>query len=541
MNYRSQVRDSQVRELTDRVSKNKYEHYLKRMDLNRLRGLEDTSIQFDFPVTAIVGPNGSGKSTVLGAAALTSTAFKPSQFFAKAGKYDETMRNWSVEYELIKPADTRSKTHPRGKTSSMTASYRQSKWNRNAINRPAKLIGISRTIPAAEKKNLSSFQRKAFKAKYENPLTAETRQAVERILGKDATDYIKVSNDPNSSQPLIGTDKAIFARTLSKDSKIGYSQFHFGAGEASIISIVEEIETAGDGALILIEEIENGLHPVATKRLVEYLIDVARRKSAQILFTTHSNDALAPLPYDAVWSVANGKLSQGSLDVASLRALTGEDVTSCVVFTEDEFSKALAKETLRRLRMQDADGKSYKVDMNQVEIHGVGGEGNVIKFTETSNSRPDRKYPVLGLLDGDQKQYKRENPSLKFRDQTFRALRYGPGQHGPEEEIYKAVLDSFSTANTSVSLLTVALLGNSDGQKFVREKVDEIWRTNSEPHLLYSRLGEVLGFLDEELVTHAFLARWCELHQDESEAIWEGSFEALPWQPIDEEYIPSMG
>jgi hypothetical protein len=47
-----------------------------------------------------------------------------------------------------------------------------------------------------------------------------------------------------------------------------YSQFHFGAGEASVIEMVTRIEAADNEALILIEEIENGLHPVATERMV---------------------------------------------------------------------------------------------------------------------------------------------------------------------------------------------------------------------------------------------------------------------------------
>jgi hypothetical protein len=43
-----------------------------------------------------------------------------------------------------------------------------------------------------------------------------------------------------------------------------YSEFHFGAGESSVIRMVSEMETAEENALVLIEEIENGLHPEST-------------------------------------------------------------------------------------------------------------------------------------------------------------------------------------------------------------------------------------------------------------------------------------
>src|ERR1035438_3177011 len=74
--------------------------------------------------------------------------------------------------------------------------------------------------------------------------------------------------------------------------------FTLGLVKSSVIRMVMKIESLSDNSLILVEEIENGLHPVATARMVEYLIDVAQRKSAQAMFTTHSNDALAPLPPD---------------------------------------------------------------------------------------------------------------------------------------------------------------------------------------------------------------------------------------------------
>ena len=58
----------------------------------------------------------------------------------------------------------------------------------------------------------------------------------------------------------------------------GYSEFHFGAGEASVIRMVAGIELADEQSMVLIEEIENGLHPVATVRMVEYLIDEPSEK-----------------------------------------------------------------------------------------------------------------------------------------------------------------------------------------------------------------------------------------------------------------------
>lgn len=533
MEYRPQIPQSALDSLADRVRKGKYAYYLKSIEIQKLRGLEETSIQFDFPVTAIIGPNGSGKSTVLGAAGLTCKDLKPRQFFAKSGKYDETMKAWKAEYQLIRPQGKDSAHKSIGKTTSMTASYARSKWNRNASTRPVKLIGIGRTIPAAEKKSLNNFVGSKFEAKYEDRLSEEAQRAVARILGKNAEAYIKIYNEESDPSVKGLSDKSIFVHNATDDSGLKYSEFHFGAGEASIIGIVEQIESTGENALILIEEIENGLHPVATRRLVEYLIDVAKRKSVQVIFTTHSNDAIAPLPSDAVWSVSNGKLNQGKLDVASLRVLTGEVQTSCVIFTEDDFSRKLAHYSLRHL-CRSVNGINLQVDLSQIQIHGVGGEGNVKSYVETANKLPHRSSPHIGLLDGDMKKNKYPNPMITFGSESFSQLCYCPGTLEPEIEIYDQVRETFGDTefNDSVAKLTILLTGDSVGQETVRQAIEQVSLTTTDHHLLFSRLGDELNFLDEDHVSHAFLTRWCLMFPERCEQIWANSLDALPWVEV---------
>ncbi len=57
--------------------------------------------------------------------------------------------------------------------------------------------------------------------------------------------------------------------------------------------------------------------------MVEYLIDVAERKSIQAIFTTHSDYALEPLPNEAIWACIDGRLRKGKLSVEALRAVSG--------------------------------------------------------------------------------------------------------------------------------------------------------------------------------------------------------------------------
>ena len=67
--YRSEIRDSVIRSLLEKVRKADYGQYLLAVRLEKIRLFRGAQVNFDFPVTALVGPNGGGKSTILGATA----------------------------------------------------------------------------------------------------------------------------------------------------------------------------------------------------------------------------------------------------------------------------------------------------------------------------------------------------------------------------------------------------------------------------------------------------------------------------------------
>jgi hypothetical protein len=106
------------------------------------------------------------------------------------------------------------------------------------------------------------------------------------------------------------------------------------------------------------------------------LIAVAERKSIQSIFTAHSDDALDPLPPEAIWSSLDGQVQQGKLSVAALRAVTGRVDTDLVIFTEDRFSNAWVNGILRL---------HFRSEFDRIEVHAVAGAGNARKSTSYGN------------------------------------------------------------------------------------------------------------------------------------------------------------
>jgi DNA repair exonuclease SbcCD ATPase subunit len=87
---------------TERVRQNNYQQFVKKVRLRNVRGFQDEVIEFRTRVTALIGTNGGGKSTILGSVALAYKNMRPSQFFPKAFIGDESMADWSIEFELVK-------------------------------------------------------------------------------------------------------------------------------------------------------------------------------------------------------------------------------------------------------------------------------------------------------------------------------------------------------------------------------------------------------------------------------------------------------
>ncbi|MFJ2154577.1 AAA family ATPase [Streptomyces microflavus] len=315
----------------------------------------------------------------------------------------------------------------------------------------------------------------------------------------------------------------MFASQASEQSA-GYSEFHFGAGEASVIRIISQIESSADNALILIEEIENGLHPVATRRLVEYLLKVAKRKSCQVVFTTHSNDALLPLPNEAVWVAYRGEIKQGKLDVTSLRALTGEINARLAVFTEDRFGQMVADISLRTYCQK------HDIDRSGIEIHKLGGAAPARDHTRFHNASPARRFFAVALLDGDKRNESGFEPKqvgphegTAAVDSTVNAsdIIYIPGEESPEAHIIDRIVEGFESIPNLLGKLTISLHLDTFMQEKVRDSVKQRAYTNHDRHNIFAQIGEDLDFLSEELVQRAFITTWSYAYPGDVDGIWD--------------------
>ncbi|ACB75576.1 AAA family ATPase [Opitutus terrae] len=518
--FRSEIRDSEIRELLEKVRKQSYGKYLVAVTLEKIRQFQGGKVRFDFPVTALIGPNGSGKSTILAASACAYASAKPKSFFRKSRVGDEGMEGWRISYEVIDKG-----VNHKGLTLSVLT-YQKPNWSREGVlDRSVKYVGIDRTVPAAEnpgfthKRKLSEDgtdeHTTVEEKKVEGKEIENIRRHAERVIGRPLDKFelvrvtftvtrssapksklLKVEVQPDGTivsvrQPL--PDAPVRKKVISSQQTIFvgyngthyYSEFNFGAGESSILRTVATMEALPENSLVLVEEVENGLHPLAATRMVEYFVDFARRTGGQVVFTTHSDYALRPLPSEAIWSCVDGKLQQGKLSIESLRAISGRVDRRLAVFVEDDFAREWLLAIARELLGDHAD---------EIGIYPVFGDGNAVQVHLGHRNNPAVNFGSICVLDGDSKQ----------NDDASKGIFRLPGA-SPEAYIFDRVRERVTA---DAALLTASLQRSLKSQADVVRVLGEVSHTNRDPHLLFNQVGEKLGLVSEIVVRGAFFSVW---------------------------------
>lgn len=74
-------------------------------------------------------------------------------------------------------------------------------------------------------------------------------------------------------------------------------------GTLRVLAIAAALLSAPEGSLVIVEEIDNGVHPSRAKQLLDSIYKVANKRKLKILISSHNPALLDALPYEAIASV----------------------------------------------------------------------------------------------------------------------------------------------------------------------------------------------------------------------------------------------
>ena len=425
-------------------------HFLSEVRLSGIRGMTGLRVAFDYPVSVIAGGNASGKSTVLFAAACAYRVpgagvrdYVPSTLFPdyrpKSGSREDAKREVVIEFEYSTPDGRRSMRWRRAKG-----------WNRSFLGRkgasqperPVYLRTLSNLSNPSEVRGVLSMSRLAA-APTETRLTASQIEFAQRMLPFRYAEVVDLSS---------GSKRLLFA---AQDRRAVYSELHMAAGERALLRLSQEIAQL-HGALILIDEVEAGLHPWVQQLLMLQLQQLALRNNLQIIVTSHS-----PVVLDAV--PANGRVfldrdyTSGTVTVQPAYrdlvqdALYGRSADVLNLLCEDDAAEGILHGVLDVLLPRQSMRR---------ETVRIGRDTGASEFPThaTAFRKFGQIHNFVFVLDGDGRGSDVESRIAKAADSEVPVF-YLPGSEAPEIWIWDRIRANLPDAAEGLHMDTNELLG----------------------------------------------------------------------------------
>jgi len=364
----------------------------------RFRCIHDLQVNFSYPITAIAGRNGSGKTTILALAACAYHNYEKayrlpdreksyytfSDFFIQAAEdspIDETTVGYQILHNGWRNADS-------GVGWQFNQKLHGHRWSsKRRVNRTVVYLGIDRIVPDAER-SVSKSYRNSFKPVIAQGWEDKVRIIVGRILKEDCIRYGHKYHSKHSL-PVVST------------GKITYSGFNMGAGEEALFKLFSTANNIPDGSLILVDEIELGLHEEAQTRLIHELKVLCEKRKFQIICTTHSSKILRALPPDErifLERISDKVNVIPGISTAFARGkLSGHPKAELDILVEDRVANLIIEA-----------GLSTEI-RQRVNIMPIGSAGALMRHLASKYKEGKKAREVCALLDGDQRKLVNEN------------------------------------------------------------------------------------------------------------------------------------
>ena len=367
------------------------------MLIGEIRGLKNITIDFKYPITAIAGRNGSGKTTVLALAACAyhntkngftlphrrQTYYTYSDFFIQTWG-EVPPEGISIRYGFLFNRWRKTPQYPDGRGIAYQNRWKRrgGKWNNynSRVPRTVVYLGIDRVVPPAEKSTSKSYSR-SFSGTTRVGYESEVQEIVGRILEKDYEDF-HFRKYAKYRLPVVTVDGR------------QYSGFNMGAGENALFELFSILSACDESMLLVIDEIELGLHAEAQERLIKELKNICKKRHVQIICTTHSSTILECLPPKGrIFLDKIGDEIQVVPEISPAFAagkLSGKRNAELDIYVEDEVAEDIVNSVLTN-NIKD-----------RVNVRPIGSAAAIIRHLSARYKDQDVRE-ACAIFDGDQR------------------------------------------------------------------------------------------------------------------------------------------
>lgn len=339
-------------------------------------------------VYVLTGENGSGKTTLLACLVRIGEPNSFQQHFrtSKVSKKLDVFTGARVTYRISTPG------------ASVAYTYSGARWDPTPKKNGAALrsnVGYAEVVYIAADERRVTPRKEDFRPTSINQASSFIRTSANAVLGTSKFNTLCTVN--------VRKGKGQQAFVLEVAGGKYVSEKNLSLGELAILKLLRTLEKVKAGALVLIDELEIALHPMAQEKLLRVLDGIAAAKQLTIIFSTHSATLIrAVRPTQLLFLERNGATVNCVSNCYPTYALgrmapSFDLVPDSVLLVEDLNAQSLVLALLKKARNSVFAGGSSPT----IVCYPVGGWPEVLRFLGRSHSSYALTTSVAALLDKD--------------------------------------------------------------------------------------------------------------------------------------------
>lgn len=296
------------------------------------------------------------------------------------------------------------------------------------------------------------------------------------------------------------------------------SQYKMSSGECLLISLLDFINNVvvkkespenSQPRLLVIDEIETALHPIAIDRLITFLKEMIDKINLVVILTSHSPEIITKINHNNLYMLE--MLSNNELKVVNpcypsyaIRAVYKHDGFDFVILVEDLLAKYFIEHII---------AKNNANISKLINVLPVGGWENVLKMHQellTSNSF-GIGTKIISILDGDISKDKFSNypnlPILSLPIQSIEKFLKSIINDTKYFDIKKEINDKFFIINTIDSIYSDCIKKeSSDGKPFYKMLIQNLeQRRISEDSFIHGLVDIIENHIETKKFTLSLL------------------------------------